>query len=347
MFKYVINNLKNSGHIIKVTINTKDILEELLIADGIDHENILPVRRKINTKISAFFTLMKKTIALYKVQKRDKYDILVGTESALSHVGWIFRKPVIIMDEDDLHIIPEVGLVSFPFANYIVSPDSCDLGKWSKKKISYPGYQKLAYLHPNFFKPDKAPIKDIVDNEERFFLIRVSELSAYHDTSTQGFSVEFLIDLVEKLKPFGKVIISTEKKLPESLAKYCHLLDITKIHHFLYYADILIADSQSMCVEAAVLGTPSLRYSNFAGKIGVLEELEHKFELTFGYSVNHKSELLNKLNELLNINDIKEVWQQKRFKLLEEKIDVTAFWSWLLDKFPYSVHIWKEQKIKF
>ena len=36
-----------------------------------------------------------------------------------------------------------------------------------------------------------------------------------------------------------------------------------------------------MAVEAAMLGTPSLRFNDFAGKIGVLEELEHKYELTF------------------------------------------------------------------
>jgi len=46
MYKYVIKNLKRKGHNIKITINTKDILEDLLIAEGVEYENILRNRRK-------------------------------------------------------------------------------------------------------------------------------------------------------------------------------------------------------------------------------------------------------------------------------------------------------------
>jgi predicted glycosyltransferase len=37
-----------------------------------------------------------------------------------------------------------------------------------------------------------------------------------------------------------------------------------------------------MAVEAAMLGTPSVRFSSFSGKIRVLEELEHTYKLTVG-----------------------------------------------------------------
>ena len=41
---------------------------------------------------------------------------------------------------------------------------------------------------------------------------------------------------------------------------------------------MLVCDSQSMTVEAAILGIPSIRYSDFSGRIGVLEELEKRGE---------------------------------------------------------------------
>ena len=41
MYKIVIKNLIGLGHFVKITINTKDILEQLLLADGIDYENIV------------------------------------------------------------------------------------------------------------------------------------------------------------------------------------------------------------------------------------------------------------------------------------------------------------------
>ncbi len=35
-----------------------------------------------------------------------------------------------------------------------------------------------------------------------------------------------------------------------------------------------------MIAEAAVLGTPSIRFNDFVGKLGYLEDLEHKYGLT-------------------------------------------------------------------
>ena len=166
-------------------------------------------------------------------------------------------------------------------------------------------------------------------------------MSAYHDSGKNGFTVDILRKIIDILKSHGRVLLSTEKALPEDLSSYIFHTDITKIHHFLYYADLLIADSQSMCVEAALLGTPSIRYSDFAGKIGVLEELEHQYDLTYGFSVKDVDFLYSKLNELLKIEDIRDIWQQKRQNMLKDKIDVTAFWTWLIDSYPSSVKILK------
>ena len=54
------------------------------------------------------------------------------------------------------------------------------------------------------------------------------------------------------------------------------------MHHALYFAEMFIGDSQTMTAEAAVLGTPALRLNNFVGKLGYLNELERKFNLTYG-----------------------------------------------------------------
>lgn len=337
MFKYVIRNLIEIGHDVKITINTKDILEQLLIADGVEYENILPKRRKYNTKLSTLFTLIKKDIKILQTQLKGNYDLMVGTETALSHIGWLFRKPVLIMIEDDISVVPEAAKLSFPFAKYIVSPISCDLGRWSTKKLSYPGYQKLAYLHPSYFHPNEEIVRKVVAENERYFLIRVSGLSAYHDSGINGFTEEILRNIVKMLVPYGRVLLSTEKKLPDDLRQYQFKTEVSNIHHFLYYSDFLIADSQSMCVEAAILGTPSIRFSDFAGRIGVLEELEHKYGLTYGVGGLQSDKLFEKIEELLKIENLRFEWQAKMHKMLEEKIDVTSFWTWLIDGYPKSV----------
>ncbi|MCD4680711.1 MAG: DUF354 domain-containing protein [Bacteroidales bacterium] len=342
MFKYVIRNLISKGHSIKITINTKDILEQLLINDGIQYENILQKRRKYNTKFHALLALIKKDIKLFQIQINGNYDIMVGTEAALSHIGWLFRKPVLIMDEDDVTVVPEAAKLSFPFATYVVSPVTCNLKKWSKKKIAYNGFQKLAYLHPKYFTPKEIIVNKLIDKNVRFFLIRVSDLSAYHDKDNNGLTIEIIRKIIEILAPHGKILISTERKLPGDLSQYLLQAEFNDIHHYLYYADFLIADSQSMCVEAAILGTPSIRFSGFAGKISVLEELEHKFGLTFGIQITEHDKLYQKINELLQIKNLRQKWQAKRHKMLEDKIDVTAFWTWLIDNYPKSVKVFQK-----
>ena len=46
-----------------------------------------------------------------------------------------------------------------------------------------------------------------------------------------------------------------------------------------------------MAVEASVLGVPSVRYNSFYRKSSVLDELEYKFGLTFGFHAGAENEL--------------------------------------------------------
>jgi predicted glycosyltransferase len=91
-----------------------------------------------------------------------------------------------------------------------------------------------------------------------------------------------------------------------------------------------------MVAEAAVLGTPSVRFNDFVGKIGYLEELEHEYELTYGIKTDKPDELMKKVDELLSITDLKNKWKNRMNKMLEEKIDVTAFMEWFIENYPAS-----------
>ena len=49
-----------------------------------------------------------------------------------------------------------------------------------------------------------------------------------------------------------------------------------------------------------------------------------------------------KVKELLQKPDLKEEWAEKRNHVLSEKIDVTAFWAWLIDNYPQSIETLRE-----
>jgi len=105
------------------------------------------------------------------------------------------------------------------------------------------------------------------------------------------------------------------------------------------YAKLYIGDSQSMAVEAAVLGTPSIRFSDFSGRIGVLEELEKKYGLTYGINPDQPQALLKTVNMLLEMAHLNETFQTRRKKMLQDKIDVTAFFQWFIEHYPESYNV--------
>ena len=91
------------------------------------------------------------------------------------------------------------------------------------------------------------------------------------------------------------------------------------------FAALYIGDSQSMAVEAAMLGTPSIRFNDFAGRIGVLEELEKKYKLTIGIPSNDTPLLYQTIESMVDTDNLKELFQARRKKMLEDKIDVATY----------------------
>ena len=93
------------------------------------------------------------------------------------------------------------------------------------------------------------------------------------------------------------------------------------------FAQMYIGDSQSMAVEAAMLGTPSIRFNDFAGRIGVLEELEKKYQLTVGIPTSEPERLYSTVSMMLRENNLKETFQMRRARMLSDKIDVASFYT--------------------
>src|ERR1035438_3906278 len=156
-FKNIIKAFHNKKIEVQILIKSKDILEKLLINDRIDYINILPEGRKSST-LGILFGLIKREFRLFRIIRKNKPDIMVGGDPSLSHIGKVLGIPVLTVDEDDAHVISSYARLTYPFTNWIVAPDSCDCGKWNSKKISYSGFMKLAYLHPNYFTKDRKSV---------------------------------------------------------------------------------------------------------------------------------------------------------------------------------------------
>lgn len=339
-FKHTISRLKKDGHKVRVLIKTKDILEQLLQEDGLEYKNIQENIRK-NTKWGILSASLKRTWSVYHEARDFKADILTGTDASIAQAAWLLRKPSITTLEDDVEIISNLAKLTYPFTSDIVVPTVCKVGKWEQKKIGYSGYMKLAYLHPNYFKPDEAVIKKY-GIQDKFVLIRLAKLSAHHDNGIKGLDTRLVDQILNIANERGfQVFISAESDIKKHLRPYQLTIRHTDIHHLMAFASLLISDSQSMSVEAAMLGTPNLRFSDFSGRISVLEELEHKYGLTMGFKTDESERLIDTVKDLLSKPSNVE-FKQRRAKMLEDKIDVTSFLIWYIENYPESRKMMKQ-----
>lgn len=349
MFKNLVDMLQKDGHDTKYVISNKDVLEDLLKNDGVEYIK-LQERRKRKANVWSVVTngiadLIDKDKALLRYVKKYRPNIMLGTDISIAHVGKLTGTPSLFFNEDDYEINKAACLLAYPFISGILAPDVCTVGKqFNRKKIGYKAYQKIAYIHPNYFRPDKEIVRKYIGDEDTYFIIRCVSLTAGHDISGKhtGIDNTLLDRLIAILEPKGKVLISSERGLSDKYKKYQLNVPPTYMHHIMNYSSLFIADSQSMCFEAGLMGVPYIRFNDFVGKINVLNEMENVYELGYGIKTDAPDRLLELTAELIGRNDLKSVWAAKKERLYNDKIDVNSFWKWFIENYPESKNIMRE-----
>lgn len=107
-------------------------------------------------------------------------------------------------------------------------------------------------------------------------------------------------------------------------------------------AKLIWGESATMASEAAVLGIPGI-YMDNTGRY-YTQEQEKKYDIVYNFTESEKDQNQStfKAIELLQRNNLRKEWQEKRKKMLREKIDVSAFLIWFIENFPSSIQIIKD-----
>lgn len=341
LYRNTIIKLKKDGHQVEILIKKKDVLQELLNQSFIPYHNILQEGRK-DTKLGILMGTLKRFYREYIFCSHYKPDLLTGTSVENSFVGPLRLRAVINTNEDDASVVPLFAKLSYPGASVILSPTVCDNGKWNAKSIKYASYHELAYLHPNHFTPEKHIVEQYFPIDSPYFIIRFAKLNAHHDAGVKGISTEIAQRLIDILKPHGRVYITSERELEPQFEQYRIQINPLDMHHVMAFAQIYIGDSQTMAAESGVLGVPFVRFNDFVGRIGYLRELEDVYQLGFGIKTNEVDRLYQVVESLVAMPNRKEVYQQRRQKMLSEKIDYAQFLTWFIENYPESKRIMKE-----
>ncbi|MBN2423047.1 DUF354 domain-containing protein [Candidatus Woesearchaeota archaeon] len=286
-FRYIIKKLGEKHNILVVARN-KECVFELL-----NHYKIPYIPRKgYEGFIGKILGILIIDLKLLFISLKFKPDILVGSSGDLyiAHVSRILGKPGIIFDDTEHSKIQ--NMLCFPFAAKVITPESykLDLGK---KQVRYPGSKENAYLSGKCFKADKNVLKKInIRKKEKLILLRLVSWKASHDVGKSG--IKNPENLVKKLEKYGKVLISSERELPENLKKYELKIRPALLHSLIYYSDLVISEGGTLAVEAAVLGRAVI-YANEL-RMGYSDELVKKGLIL---QITDENEILNKAKALL------------------------------------------------
>ena len=344
LYKNVAQNLIDDGHKVFILIKTKDILEDLLKQSGLPYYNILKEAHR-KSKLGILWDMLVRDWRMLCFVKKHKIDLLTGSTVEVAQVGWLTRKYRVNTGEDDMNVVPLFPKMASPFMGTILSPRVCNNCSLEPYSIKYESYHELAYLHPNHFEADKKVVERYFSADTPYFILRFSSLNAYHDDGIKGINTDIAQHLINILKPHGRIYITSERELEPQFEQYRIPIKTLDMHHVMAFSTLYIGDSQTMAAEAAVLGVPFVRFNDFVGRIGYLNELENVYHLGFGIKASEDgaSERMYKVvEEILATPNLKEEWEARRQKMLSEKIDYAQFLTWFIENYPESLKTMRE-----
>lgn len=341
LFRNFARIMMSKGHKVLFTCRDKEHVTDLLATYGLDHIQYGRHYKKLSAKVLGFASNEKQ---LLRICRKFKADLMLSHNSTYAALASkLFGKPHIAFE--DTFNMEQVRL-SMPFTDVVLTGNYShpELGK---KELRYPGYHELAYLHPNNYNPDPN-VLDVLDvaPDEPYAVVRFVAWSATHDVGHKGISTANKRALVSELSTRMKVFISSENTLEPEFSEFKLSTPPHRIHDVLNYARIFIGESATMASEAAILGTHSIFLHNT--KFGSIDD-QAAYGLLNQYSESEmdQTKAIDKALEISMDAESKKRLATGRQRMLEDKIDVTAFLCWLIENYPTSIYMARKQDFDF
>ena len=323
-FKFIMSILQKKGHSIKVLARDKDVLLRVLEEERVPYEVFGVHKNSLAGKLFSSFSIYHNYKKIAKgfrpdviVSKASLYGVLVA--KAVRCKSFIFP---------DSEVVALTNKIVAPLATCIVTPEPFSLN-YGPKHQRIKGLFEDCYLSPGVLSidsrfPEKHGLK------RPYTILRFVGWSANHDINNSGFTLDEKVALAESIAQYMTVYVSSEKKLPEALAKYKLATPSAQIHNVLANADLYVGDSQTMATEAALLGTPAIRSNSFVGDndMSNFKMLEAKYGLLL--NIRDFKNVLNTAVDFAKASR-KEEWQRKRSNYYASVGNANAYIAELLE----------------
>lgn len=334
-YRNIIKELRNRGHetflLVRDYGETLDLLKE-------SNTSYYLFSKPPTSKYGKIGQFPVDVLKAFAYLKKCDVDFVTGFGAYDAYTSALLRVPSIVFTDSEFTVNAKSYTIQYklsePLIDVIITPEAFkqDLGP---KQIRVRSYKELAYLHPNYYNPSDSihELLNIPEGED-YTVLRFNAFDAVHDLGINGFDNSAKIQLVNALEEYSHVFISAEGFVPAELKPYVLKAPKRRIHDILYYANLLVTDTQTMATEAALLGTPTIRCNKFVGSndMSNFTELEQEYHLMYNFCTAKES--IQKATELVQQSELKKEWGVKREKLLAEKVDITEYMVSFFENYP-------------
>jgi len=320
LYKHVIDELAEDGH--DVHVLARDYGCTVALAAW--HDLPFDVYGRCGVSVGSLTRNLPIHLAnIVRLSRRYDPDLIFGVGAFATLAGVVTgTAPVLVHDSEPTGFD---HAVSRSFARAILTPAAFRKSLGDDHYV-FRGFKECAYLHPDRFSPS-GTIRDRLDlaPDERFAIVRLNAFGSHHDLGHRGFTPPQRRRLLERLAAHVTVLVSDEggQRPPSMPAVRPFELHPAFIHEALAAADLLVADTQTMVTEAALLGTPAVRCNSFVGDgdMGNFIELERQ-----GLVQNCETfeVALETAESLLADPGSKAEWGRRRDRYVADLVDLTA-----------------------
>lgn len=316
-FKEPIRELETRGYETHVFVRENEVTVELLERFGIDHTVLVD---EPSTLLRLAVTQVAYEYRLWRHVRSMNPDVIAGVGGVTAtHVARLVGARGVAFNDTEHATL--VNRLAFPFASAVVTP-ACFRDDLGCRQITYPGFQELAYLHPDRFTPDPGIREELsIEADERVVVVRISSWASSHDIGQAGF--DDVSEGVERLRQLGdRVLLSSEIDLPAHVRQGCERLPPDRVHDVLAAADLYVGEGATMAAESAILGTPALYVNSLS--MGYIEALHERYGLLFPYTgPNRHERALAHAEALLRSPGCRD-WDGRQERLIDEAVDVST-----------------------
>jgi predicted glycosyltransferase len=319
LYRHVVEELRASGHETLVLARDYGCTLDLLEWYDLPHEVYGACE---TTKGSLFLRLPGHYYRIVQETISFDPDLIFGMGGYAAPAGAITGTPTALVLDSEPTTLDHA--ISRPFASVILTPEAFrkDLGR---KHHTFPGFKESAYLHPAVHEPREDIRERLgVGSDEPYAMVRFNAFGSHHDVGHDGFDPDERRALVEALSEHATVLVSDEGDELDLSSLPARPFDLhpALVHDALAEAALLVADTQTMVTEAALLGTPAIRSNSFVGgsDMGNFIALE---EAGLVENLREFDAVVERATGILEDPEARAAWRRKRESFVEGMVNLT------------------------